>query len=34
MVEKELQEYKAKYNAKDADYKEINKELNKTRKEL
>ena len=34
MIEKELGEYKAKYTAKDTDYKEANKELNKTRKEL
>lgn len=34
MTEKELSDYKAKYSAKDADFKEVNKELNKTRKEL
>lgn len=34
MTEKELGEYKGKYSAKDADFKEVNKELNKTRKEL
>ena len=34
MIEKELTEYKAKYTSKDQDYKEANKELNKTRKEL
>ena len=34
LTEKELLEYKAKYAAKDADFKEVNKELNKTRKEL
>lgn len=34
LTEKELSEYKAKYSAKDADFKEVNKELNKTRKEL
>ena len=34
MTEKELTEYKAKYSAKDSDFKEVNKELNKTRKEL
>ena len=34
MTEKELTEYKAKYSAKDTDFKEVNKELNRTRKEL
>lgn len=34
LVEKELSDYKAKYSAKDADFKEVNKELNRTRKEL
>ena len=34
LTEKELTEYKAKYSAKDSDFKEVNKELNKTRKEL
>ena len=34
LVEKELIDYKAKYSAKDADFKEVNKELNRTRKEL
>lgn len=34
LTERELVEYKAKYAAKDADFKEVNKELNKTRKEL
>lgn len=34
LTEKELLDYKAKYAAKDADFKEVNKELNRTRKEL
>lgn len=34
LTEKELSEYKAKYAAKDADFKEVNKELHRTRKEL
>ena len=34
MTEKELVDYKAKYQAKDADFKEVNKELNKKLKEL
>ena len=34
MTEKELSDYKAKYAAKDTDFKEVNKELNRTRKEL
>ena len=34
MTEKELSDYKTKYSAKDADFKEVNKELNRTRKEL
>ena len=34
LTEKELTDYKAKYSAKDSDFKEVNKELNKTRKEL
>lgn len=34
LTERELGEYKAKYNSKDADFKEVNRELNKTRKEL
>ena len=34
MVEKELREYKTKYQGKDADYKEVNKELVKSRKEV
>lgn len=34
LTERELTEYKAKYSAKDADFKEVNKELNRTRKEL
>ena len=34
LTEKELSDYKAKYSAKDADFKEVNKELNRTRKEL
>ena len=34
MIEKELADYKQKFQAKDTDFKEVNKELNKTRKEL
>ena len=34
MTEKELTDYKAKYQAKDADFKEVNKELNRKLKEL
>jgi len=34
LTEKELTEYKAKYSGKDVDFKEVNKELNRTRKEL
>ena len=34
MIEKELTDYKAKYQAKDADFKEVNKELNRKLKEL
>ena len=34
MTEKELVDYKAKYQAKDADFKEVNKELNRKLKEL
>ena len=34
LTEKELKDYKTKYQAKDTDFKEVNKELNRTRKEL
>ena len=34
MIEKEMSDYKIKFTAKDADFKEVNKELNRTRKEL
>ena len=34
MIEKELQDYKTKYQNKDGDYKEVNKELVKSRKEV
>lgn len=34
LTEKELLEYKSKYSSKDADYKEINKELFNSKKEL
>ena len=34
MIEKELQDYKTKYQNKDSDYKEVNKELVKSRKEV
>mmetsp|Transcript_7206 Transcript_7206/g.8653 ORF Transcript_7206/g.8653 Transcript_7206/m.8653 type:complete len:103 (-) Transcript_7206:26-334(-) len=34
LTERELSEYKTKYSAKDADFREVNKELNRTRKEL
>ena len=34
LTEKELKDYKAKYQTKDTDFKEVNKELNRTRKEL
>ena len=34
LTEKELADYKQRYAAKDADFKEVNKELNRTRKEL
>lgn len=34
LTENELQDYKNKYAAKDVDYKEINKELYSSRKEV
>ena len=34
LTERELAEYKTKYSSKDADFREVNKELNRTRKEL
>lgn len=33
LTEKELNEYKTRYNAKDQDYKDINKELYQAKKE-
>ena len=34
LTEKELEDYKKKYSQKDQDYKEVNKELYSSRKEL
>ena len=34
LTEKELEDYKTKYSNKDKDYKEVNKELYNSRKEL
>ena len=34
LTQKELEDYKDKYSAKDNDFKEANRELNRTRKEL